>query len=279
MIPLMVRRVSTDLQDGFASQPCCARPAGSSCWPALMGVARLVFPHGWCFGVGRPGGGEGLRQQCSSTLLRQEPGWVQDAGSAMSSAAPPSDVEERAAAAGVLPFSASPTPAWGLCAHPAGDLADDPLLTLAAVGALSGHVDGRAPVRGPDDAAANGGSRESVAHLSDLDSGGISFWNQRPSRSTGQETTSRKPSPSAIATTAIRGPLPGPHPQHPFRCWKGNFHHQACCCLLACRQAPARERPAEHRPIWLALILFVERFVLPTALLGSTLKQPSRPAG
>ena len=78
-IPLEVRRVIDDLQDGFAIDD-VLRQAG---WIVLlatsMGVVRLISRQ-LVFGVGRQVEVE-LRQQLFDHMLVQEPGWVQETGS------------------------------------------------------------------------------------------------------------------------------------------------------------------------------------------------------
>jgi len=111
--------------------------------------------------------------------------------------------------------------------------------------------------------------------LSRSDSGG-SLWNQRH-QDLRPEKTSRKPSPSAIATTAIRALSWARTRKHPVPAADEDFLDSACAAL-AFGSGQLGEAPAEHRPILVALILFCGAVgSSPPALLGLTLNTFSRP--
>jgi len=149
-------------------------------------------------------------------------------------------------------------------------LAIDPLLTLAAVGALSGHVVVVRLVGGADDAASNGGSRNRCANLSDLIHGRISL-ESAPSRYYGQEDNGAgKPSRRAQNRRLPRFGLSLARPQHPVPAAGRNFSSISCAACCASSAAASRERPAEHRPNSGAADPFVERLSSPTALAGAS---------
>ena len=78
-IPLEVRRVIDDLQEGFAFSDVLAQAGWIVLLATSMGVARLISRQ-LVFGVGRQVEVE-LRQKLFDQMLQQEPGWVQQTGS------------------------------------------------------------------------------------------------------------------------------------------------------------------------------------------------------
>jgi len=122
-------------------------------------------------------------------MLRQEAGWVQTAGSGrVISPAHQRMSETSGRACWVCLLQASTNPALAY-RPPCAMLGDRPALTLAARGAYPGNVDGDAPVRRPDDAAAKRRQQESAGPSLRLIGG--YFWNQRI-KIYGQETTSKE---------------------------------------------------------------------------------------
>jgi len=238
-----VRGVIDDLAGRVApSQPCCARPAGSSCWASLMGVARLFSAVlGSAFGrqVERA-----LRRRCSSTLLRQSRAGYPDAGSG--------DVISRVTAMsrtcggllGFLPFSRPHQNRPGLMRSPCRECwANRPAAApWQPWGSIRAWLMGGAPVRRPPD---DGGQQRrqqeiGLAIFSDLDSGRILSGIQRPFQDLrASETTAGKPFRASANSRLYRdsGPLSlGPHPAAPVSALLGgNFFLDSallCCCRL-----------------------------------------------
>ena len=77
-IPLEVRRVIDDLQEGFAFSDVLAQAGWIVLLATSMGVVRLISRQ-LVFGVGRQVEVE-LRQKLFDQMLQQEPGWVQQTG-------------------------------------------------------------------------------------------------------------------------------------------------------------------------------------------------------
>ena len=77
-IPLEVRRVIDDLQDGFAITDVLRQAGWIVVLASSMGVVRLISRQ-LVFGVGRQVEVE-LRQRLFDHMLRQDPGWVQETG-------------------------------------------------------------------------------------------------------------------------------------------------------------------------------------------------------
>jgi ATP-binding cassette, subfamily B, multidrug efflux pump len=90
-IPLLVRRVIDDLQDGFALGDVLAQAALIVALASVMGAVRL-YSRMLVFGVGRQVEAD-LKQQIFDHLLLQEPGWVQTTGSGELISRATSDVE------------------------------------------------------------------------------------------------------------------------------------------------------------------------------------------
>ena len=90
-IPLEVRRVIDDLQDGFAISDVLRQAGFIVLLATSMGIARLISRQ-LVFGVGRQVEVE-LRQKLFDQMLLQEPGWVQQTGSGEIISRATSDVE------------------------------------------------------------------------------------------------------------------------------------------------------------------------------------------
>ena len=74
-LPLLVRGVIDDLQDGFAVSDVLRQAALIITLATLMGAVRL-WSRMVVFGVGRQVEAD-LKQRIFEHMLRQEPGWVQ----------------------------------------------------------------------------------------------------------------------------------------------------------------------------------------------------------
>ena len=90
-LPLLVRGVIDDLQDGFAVSDVLREAALIVTLATLMGGVRL-WSRMLVFGVGRQVEAD-LKQTIFQHMLRQEPGWVQTTGSGEVISRATSDVE------------------------------------------------------------------------------------------------------------------------------------------------------------------------------------------
>jgi len=126
------------------------------------------------------------------------------------------------------------------------------------------------PVGGRIDAAATAHrqGKESLAHLSDLNSGG-SLWNQQPFKIYRPgEQPSGKPSAKRIAHYARFGPSPLAAHRRPFPLLR-NFLDSGPAAAARLRQRSSQKRRLEGSRNLVALILFVERLVFPNRPAGT----------
>ena len=263
MIPLMVRGVIDDLQDGFAISAVLRQAGWIVLLASLMGVARLVS-RVLVFGVGRQVEAS-LRQQVFEHMLRQEPGWVQTAGSGDVISRSTSDVENVRRLLGFAILSLTNTGLAYALTLPAM-LAIDPLLTLAAVGLYPGML---MVVRlfGGRMMRQQRRQQESLAHLSDLiqeDLSGISaikIYGQENNEQEAFAERNRDYRDSALSLARTRSTL--------FPLLEG-ISSISLLLLLAFGSGQLESGRLSIGNL-VALILFVERLVFPTALLGFTL--------
>ena len=129
-IPLEVRRVIDDLQDGFAISDVLRQAGFIVLLATCMGIARLISRQ-LVFGVGRQVEVE-LRQKLFDQMLLQEPGWVQQTGSGEIISRATSDVENVRRLLGFAVLSLTNTVLAYAFTLPAM-LAIDPGLTVAAI--------------------------------------------------------------------------------------------------------------------------------------------------
>ena len=129
-IPLEIRRVIDDLQEGFAFSDVLAQAGWIVLLATSMGVARLISRQ-LVFGVGRQVEVE-LRQKLFDQMLQQEPGWVQQTGSGEVISRATSDVENVRRLLGFAVLSLTNTVLAYAFTLPAM-LAIDPGLTIAAI--------------------------------------------------------------------------------------------------------------------------------------------------
>ncbi len=129
-IPLEVRRVIDDLQDGFAISDVLRQAGFIVLLATSMGIARLISRQ-LVFGVGRQVEVE-LRQKLFDQMLLQEPGWVQQTGSGEIISRATSDVENVRRLLGFAVLSLTNTVLAYAFTLPAM-LAIDPGLTVAAI--------------------------------------------------------------------------------------------------------------------------------------------------
>jgi len=262
-IPLLVRRVIDDLQDGFALRDLLQAAALIVVLATVMGGVRLISRM-LVFGVGRQVEAD-LKQQIFDHLLKQEPGWVQTTGSGEVISRATSDVENVRRLLGFAVLSLTNTALAYALTLPAM-LAIDPWLSLAAVGLypvmlmvvrLFGGRMMRQQRR----------QQEALASLSDLiqeDLSGISaikIYGQEATEQTAFASRNRVYRDAALNLARTRSTL--------FPLLEG-ISSISLLILLALGSGQLESGRLSIGDI-VALILFVERLVFPTALLGFTL--------
>ena len=262
-IPLLVRQVIDDLQDGFALRDLLQSAVLLVVLATAMGGVRLISRM-LVFGVGRQVEAD-LKQQIFDHLLRQEPGWVQTTGSGEVISRATSDVENVRRLLGFAVLSLTNTALAYALTLPAM-LAIDPLLSLAAVGLypvmlmvvrLFGGRMMRQQRR----------QQEALASLSDLiqeDLSGISaikIYGQEATEQSAFAGRNRLYRDAALNLARTRSTL--------FPLLEG-ISSISLLILLALGSGQLESGRLSIGDI-VALILFVERLVFPTALLGFTL--------
>ena len=262
-IPLLVRQVIDDLQDGFALRDLLHAAALIVVLATVMGGVRLISRM-LVFGVGRQVEAD-LKQQIFDHLLKQEPGWVQTTGSGEVISRATSDVENVRRLLGFAVLSLTNTALAYALTLPAM-LAIDPWLSLAAVGLyplmlmvvrLFGGRMMRQQRR----------QQEALASLSDLiqeDLSGISaikIYGQEATEQTAFAGRNRIYRDAALNLARTRSTL--------FPLLEG-ISSISLLILLALGSGQLESGRLSIGDI-VALILFVERLVFPTALLGFTL--------
>ena len=262
-IPLLVRRVIDDLQDGFALQDVLAQAALIVALATVMGAVRL-YSRMLVFGVGRQVEAE-LKQQIFDHLLKQEPGWVQTTGSGEVISRATSDVENVRRLLGFAVLSLTNTVLAYALTLPAM-LSIDAWLTLAAVGLyplmlMVVRMFGGRMMR------QQRRQQEALASLSDLiqeDLSGISaikIYGQESTEQTAFAGRNRIYRDAALNLARTRSTL--------FPLLEG-ISSISLLLLLALGSGQLESGRLSIGDL-VALILFVERLVFPTALLGFTL--------
>jgi ATP-binding cassette subfamily B protein len=262
-LPLLVRGVIDDLQDGFSFSDVLRQAALIVGLATLMGGMRL-WSRMLVFGVGRQVEAD-LKQRIFEHMLRQEPGWVQTTGSGEVISRATSDVENVRRLLGFAVLSLTNTALAYALTLPAM-LAIDPLLSLAALGLyplmlLTVRLFGGRMMRQQRQ------QQQSLAKLSDLiqeDLSGISAI-----KIYGQETTERQAfaernrsyRDDALLLARTRSTL--------FPLLEG-ISSVSLLLLLALGSGQLESGRLSIGDL-VALILIVERLVFPTALLGFTL--------
>ena len=262
-IPLQVRHVIDELQVGFSLQTLWRQSGLILLLASVMGGVRLVSRM-LVFGVGRQVEAD-LKQRIFDHLLRQDPGWVQSTGSGDVISRATSDVENVRRLLGFAVLSLTNTALAYALTLPAM-LAIDPWLSLAAVGlyplmlAVVGLFGGRMMRQ-------QRGQQESLAGLSDLiqeDLSGISaikIYGQEPVEQQAFAERNRRYRDSALKLARTRSTL--------FPLLEG-ISSVSLLLLLALGSGQLASRSLSIGDL-VALILYVERLVFPTALLGFTL--------
>ena len=262
-IPLEVRRVIDDLQEGFAFSDVLAQAGWIVLLATSMGVARLISRQ-LVFGVGRQVEVE-LRQKLFDQMLQQEPGWVQQTGSGEVISRATSDVENVRRLLGFAVLSLTNTVLAYAFTLPAM-LAIDPGLTVAAI-SLYPVMLGAVRLFGGRMMREQRRQQEALAGLSELiqeDLSGIAaikIYSQEQQELNAFSSRNRGYRDTAIQLARTRSTL--------FPLLEG-ISSISLLLLLALGSGQLQQGTLSIGGL-VALILYVERLVFPTALLGFTL--------
>ena len=262
-IPLEVRRVIDDLQEGFAFGDVLAQAGWIVLLATSMGVVRLISRQ-LVFGVGRQVEVE-LRQRLFDQMLLQEPGWVQQTGSGEVISRATSDVENVRRLLGFAVLSLTNTVLAYAFTLPAM-LAIDPGLTVAAI-SLYPVMLGVVRLFGGRMMREQRRQQEALAGLSDLiqeDLSGIAaikIYSQEEQELNAFSSRNRGYRDTAIQLARTRSTL--------FPLLEG-ISSISLLLLLALGSGQLQQGSLTIGSL-VALILYVERLVFPTALLGFTL--------
>ncbi|MEN9387145.1 MAG: hypothetical protein RLZZ255_121 [Cyanobacteriota bacterium] len=262
-LPLLVRGVIDDLQDGFTFSDVLRQAALIITLATVMGGVRL-WSRMLVFGVGRQVEA-GLKQEIFDHMLRQEPGWVQTTGSGEVISRATSDVENVRRLLGFAVLSLTNTVLAYALTLPAM-LAIDPLLSLAAVGLyplllVTVRLFGGRMMR------QQRRQQEALAQLSDLiqeDLSGINaikIYGQEATERQAFADRNRRYRDDALQLARTRSTL--------FPLLEG-ISSVSLLLLLALGSGQLETGRLSIGDL-VALILYVERLVFPTALLGFTL--------
>ena len=262
-IPLEVRRIIDELQDGFAVDDVLRQAGWIVLLASVMAGVRLISRQ-LVFGVGRQVEVE-LRQKLFDQMLLQEPGWVQTTGSGEVISRATSDVENVRRLLGFAVLSLTNTALAYAFTLPAM-LAIDPGLTLAAI-ALYPLMLGSVRLFGGRMMRQQRRQQEELAGLSDLiqeDLSGIAaikIYGQEPQEQAAFQQRNRHYRDAAIRLARTRSTL--------FPLLEG-ISSISLLLLLALGSGQLEKGTLSIGGL-VALILYVERLVFPTALLGFTL--------
>jgi ATP-binding cassette subfamily B protein len=262
-LPLLARRVVDGLQNGFAVNDLLRGAALIIGLATLMGLVRL-WSRMLVFGVGRQVEAD-LKQRIFDHLLRQEPGWVQETGSGEVISRATSDVENVRRLLGFAVLSLTNTALAYALTVPAM-LAIDPLLTLVALG-LYPLMLMTVRLFGGRMMKQQRRQQESLARLSDLiqeDLSGVSaikIYGQEAMEQEAFASRNRDYRDAALQLGRTRSTL--------FPLLEG-IASISLLLLLAVGSGQLESGRLSIGDL-VALILYVERLVFPTALLGFTL--------
>ena len=262
-IPMEVRRIIDELQEGFSYETILSQAGWIVLLASTMGGVRLLSRQ-LVFGVGRQVEVE-LRQRLFDHMLRQEPSRVQTTGSGDVISRATSDVENIRRLLGFAVLSLTNTLLAHCLALPAM-LAIDPWLTLAAIGLYPVML---TVVRlfGGRMMKQQRRQQEDLSGLSDLIQedlsgiGAIKIYGQEASEQEAFAQRNRSYRNSAIRLARTRSTL--------FPLLEG-ISSISLLLLLALGSGKLGEGSLTIGGL-VALILYVERLVFPTALLGFTL--------
>jgi ATP-binding cassette subfamily B protein len=262
-LPLIVRNAVDALHVGFALADVLQKAGLIIALATVMGLVRL-WSRILVFGVGRQVEAD-LKQRIFDHLLLQEPGWVQSTGSGEVISRATSDVENVRRLLGFAVLSLTNTALAYALTLPAM-LAIDPLLTLAAVGLyplmlLVVRLFGGRMMK------QQRRQQEALAQLSDLIQedlsgiGAIKIYGQELMEQEAFEGRNRHYRDAALRLGRTRATL--------FPLLEG-IASVSLLLLLAIGSGQIESGRLTIGDL-VALILFVERLVFPTALLGFTL--------
>jgi ATP-binding cassette subfamily B protein len=262
-LPLIVRNAVDGLHGGFALADVLQKAGLIIALATVMGLVRL-WSRILVFGVGRQVEAD-LKQRIFDHLLLQEPGWVQSTGSGEVISRATSDVENVRRLLGFAVLSLTNTALAYALTLPAM-LAIDPLLTLAAVGLyplmlLVVRLFGGRMMK------QQRRQQEALAQLSDLIQedlsgiGAIKIYGQELMEQEAFEGRNRHYRDAALRLGRTRSTL--------FPLLEG-IASVSLLLLLAIGSGQIESGRLTIGDL-VALILYVERLVFPTALLGFTL--------
>ena len=262
-IPMEVRRVLDELQEGFAYANVVRQAGWIILLATTMGAVRLLSRQ-LVFGVGRQVEVE-LRQRLFDHMLRQEPSWVQAAGSGDVISRATSDVENIRRLLGFAVLSLTNT-LLAYCLTLPAMLAIDPWLTLVAIGPYPLML---SVVRlfGGRMMKQQRRQQEDLSGLSDLIQedlsgiGAIKIYGQEASEQNAFAERNRSYRNSAINLARTRSTL--------FPLLEG-LSSISLLLLLAVGSGKLAEGSLTVGGL-VALVFYVQQLVFPTALLGFTL--------
>ncbi len=262
-IPLLVRRVVDDLQDGFDLSEVLGQAGLIVLLATVMGAVRLLSRM-LVFGVGRQVEVD-LKRKIFDHLLRQEPGWLQGTGSGEVISRATSDVENVRRLMGFAVLSLTNTGLAYAFTLPAM-LRIDPWLSLAAV-AVYPVMLSTVRLFGGRMMRQQRRQQEALGELSDLiqeDLSGIAaikIYGQEEHEREAFTSRNRSYRDAALALARSRSTL--------FPLLEG-LSSISLLLLLALGSGQLEAGRLSIGDL-VALILYVERLVFPTALLGFTL--------
>merc|ERR1711965_1071985 len=262
-IPMEVRRVIDELQGGFSYESVLKQAGWIVMLATTMAGGRLLSRQ-LVFGVGRQVEVE-LRQRLFDHMLRQEPNWVQTTGSGEVISRATSDVENIRRLLGFAILSLTNT-LLAYCLTLPAMLAIDPWLTLAAIGLYTVML---SVVRlfGGRMMRQQRAQQEELAGLSNLIQedlsgiGAIKIYGQEASEQDAFSGRNRRYRDSAIRLARTRSTL--------FPLLEG-ISSISLLLLLAIGSGQLEAGTLSIGGL-VALIIYVEQLVFPTALLGFTL--------
>ncbi len=262
-IPMEVKNIVDELKPGFTFNDVLVKAGWIVFLATSMGIARLVSRQ-MVFGVGRQVEVR-LRQKLFDHMLCQDPNWVQEIGSGEVISRATSDIENIRRLLGFTILSLTNT-ILAYCFTLPAMLAIDPLLTIAAI-SLYPVILGTVGLFGGKMAKQRKSQQEALSSLSELiqeDLSGISaikIYGQEPAEKEAFSKRNEKYRDSAINLARTASTL--------FPLLQGIS--SISLLLLIAIGSGQLERGALTIGGLVALILYVERLVFPTALLGLTI--------